>query len=352
MATVTILGAGVMGSAMAMPLADRGHTVRLVGTHLDSAIIDSVKASGRHPRLALQLPPGVTGFQHTGLAAAIAGDTEILLLGVAAAGVPWAIDRICESVHRPLTVLMITKGIAPKFDHLAALPDEVAAQVKARTGIAHRLAAIGGPCIAGELAARRQTATTIAAREAGLAAELCELLATGYYHPRASTDLIGVELCAAFKNFFAIAVGWAAGRLEQEPKAENGALNHNAAAIIFDQAIAEMMVLVRHHGGTDTSVWGMPGAGDLYVTCQAGRNSRLGRHLGAGLTFAQVKAGPMKDDTIEGAETGIAAAQTLRGLMASGAITPADLPLTTALLDALTANAPLTIPWDRLHRYA
>lgn len=350
MAVITILGAGVMGSAMCMPLADRGHAVRLVGTHLDAAIIDSVTSSGRHPKLGVDLPATVSAFQHAEFAAALGEDTDILLLGVAAAGVPWAIDRICETARRPLEVLMITKGIAPKPDHLATLPDEVSATVSARTGIRHRLAAIGGPCIAGELAARRHTGTTIAAREAGLPEELCRLLATDYYHPRPSADLVGVELCAAFKNFFAIAVGWAAGRLELEPKAENGALNHNPAAILFDQAIAEMLALVRHHGGSDASVWGMPGAGDLYVTCQAGRNSRLGRHLGQGLTYAAVKAGPMKQDTVEGAETGIAAAATLRSLMQWGRLDPARLPLTTALLATLTENAPFAVPWAKLHR--
>jgi glycerol-3-phosphate dehydrogenase (NAD(P)+) len=46
----------------------------------------------------------------------------------------------------------------------------------------------------------------------------------------------------------------------------------------------------------------MPGAGDLYVTCQAGRNSRLGNNLGRGLTYSRRRNGPMKGDTIEGAE--------------------------------------------------
>ena len=39
MKTVTILGAGVMGSAMTLPFADRGFEVRLVGTHLDLSLI-------------------------------------------------------------------------------------------------------------------------------------------------------------------------------------------------------------------------------------------------------------------------------------------------------------------------
>ena len=56
MTTVTILGAGVMGSSMALPFSDNGMKVRLVGTHLDDAIIASVKGNGRHPKLNITLP--------------------------------------------------------------------------------------------------------------------------------------------------------------------------------------------------------------------------------------------------------------------------------------------------------
>ena len=40
MAIVTIVGAGMMGSALAFPARENGHTVRIVGTHLDREIID------------------------------------------------------------------------------------------------------------------------------------------------------------------------------------------------------------------------------------------------------------------------------------------------------------------------
>ena len=43
MATITVLGAGMMGSALCVPLADRGHLVRLVGTHLDAEIVTSLR---------------------------------------------------------------------------------------------------------------------------------------------------------------------------------------------------------------------------------------------------------------------------------------------------------------------
>lgn len=350
MSTVTILGAGVMGSAMCLPAADRGHAVRLVGTHLDTEIIDSVKATGRHPKLNVKLPEGVTGFHHTEFAAALGSDTDLIVLGISSAGVNWTIDRLCETLKSALPVVMITKGMHPEADRLTALPDRVAAEVKRRTGLDLPIAAIGGPCIAGELAVRRQTGTVITSHELPLAQKLCDMLETDYYHPRLSPDVIGVEICAAFKNFFAIGVGWAAGHLEKMAATENRAFNHNAAAIIFDQAIRELMVLVRAHGGTEQSVWGMPGAGDLYVTCQAGRNSRLGNNLGRGLTYKQIKEGPMKGDTIEGAELGVTVAATLNAMMAAGRLDRKALPLTSALLAALTNDSALDIPWASFHR--
>jgi glycerol-3-phosphate dehydrogenase (NAD(P)+) len=349
--TLTILGAGVMGSAMCLPSRDRGHAVRLVGTHLDRDIIDSVKATGRHPKLNVKLPEGVQGFHHEDFAAALGNDTDLIVLGVSSAGVAWAIDRLCEALKAPVPIVMITKGMHPEEAKLTALPDRVASDVKRRIGLDLQVAAIGGPCIAGELAVRRHTGTVITAHDANLAQRIAAMLETDYYHPRVSADVIGVEICAAFKNFFAIGVGWAAGHLEKMAATENRAFNHNAAAIIFDQAIRELMILVRAHGGTAESVWGMPGAGDLYVTAQAGRNSRLGNNLGRGLTYSQTKDGPMKGDTIEGAELGVTVAATLRAMMRKGTLDARAIPLTNALLDALTQDKALDIPWSAFHRH-
>ena len=48
MATVVIVGAGMMGSALAFPARENGNEVRLVGTHLDREIIEtSIKTGSR-----------------------------------------------------------------------------------------------------------------------------------------------------------------------------------------------------------------------------------------------------------------------------------------------------------------
>jgi glycerol-3-phosphate dehydrogenase (NAD(P)+) len=349
MKIVTILGAGVMGTAMTLPFADRGFDIRLVGTHLDHEIIAGVRDTGKHPKLNVTLPPSVRPFTHDQLGNALGNDTDLILLGVSSAGVMWAIDQLSAVLSKPVPVLMITKGMAAQPDTLSNFPDLVANSLKQKLGFEVPIAAIAGPCIAGELAVRRNTGTVIVSHDFALALKLCETLETEYYHPRASRDMMGVETCAAFKNFFAIAVGWAHGVLEKSPTAENKALNNNAAAILFDQAVREMMVLVKILGGSPESVWGMPGVGDLYVTCQAGRNSRLGQHLGRGLSYAEIKQGPMKQDTIEGAELGITVSESIHAMIKIGKIDKRNLPLTLALLQTLTKNALFNPPWDLLH---
>ena len=56
MTTVSVLGSGIMATALSFPLADNGHDVRLVGTHLDRDIIDSIKKTGVHPGLDRKIP--------------------------------------------------------------------------------------------------------------------------------------------------------------------------------------------------------------------------------------------------------------------------------------------------------
>ena len=48
MKNITIIGAGMMGSALAFPARENWHEVRLVGTHLDREIIDGCIKNNRH----------------------------------------------------------------------------------------------------------------------------------------------------------------------------------------------------------------------------------------------------------------------------------------------------------------
>ena len=344
MARIAILGAGVMGSAMVVPAGALGHDVDLVGTHLDDAIVRSVAGNGWHPRLGLALPPTTRPLDWTRFPEAIAKSPDLILLGVSSAGVGWAIDRLAETLRAPVPILMITKGLHADGKTIEALPAVVARELKARTGLEPPVFAVGGPCIAGELAAQRDTRVVVTGATAEAAREAAGLFGAQFYHAAASADVIGVEVCAAFKNFYALAVGAAAGRLETQGRAENGAAMHNVAAGLFAQAIAEMATLTEALGGDPATAAGLAGAGDLYVTCLAGRNSRMGRLLGLGRAYSDAKAKDMPDDTVEGAELARALGPTLERMVETGRLPGAKLPLMGAVLDAINRDRPLA--WD------
>ena len=86
MTRVAILGTGQTCTALSVPLADNGHDVRLVGTHLDREIIDSIKTSRVHPDLGDELPTSVKAYQLEEAPEAFAG-AAIELSGVNSFGV-------------------------------------------------------------------------------------------------------------------------------------------------------------------------------------------------------------------------------------------------------------------------
>jgi len=350
MAKIIVLGAGVMGSAFAQLLADANNEVFLVGTHLDQDIIDRIQADRTHPRLKVKLPETIQAHSCHELRRIMDDRVRLIVFGVNSAGVDWAVAQIGASLKAPVPILMLTKGLAVRNQSIAVLPDMVAQGLSRHDLSGIPVAAVGGPCIAGELAARRESSVVIAHPDAGLLERLLDLVAAPYYHARGSADLTGVEVSAALKNFYTLAVGYAAGRLEQKGQAPNGALMHNLAAGLFTQALAEITYFVKFLGGHPSSVLGLAGAGDLYVTCQAGRNGRMGKLLGTGLLYREAKSKHMPDDTIEGAELALAVGPTFKQLVASGKIGSNAVPLTGAIVNAVCDNQPLHIPWNEFYR--
>ncbi|MEJ2166812.1 MAG: hypothetical protein P8X90_14885 [Desulfobacterales bacterium] len=350
MAKLIVLGAGVMGSAFAQLLADANNEVFLVGTHLDQDIIDSILADGTHPKLKVKLPEGIHAHSYNELGLIMDDRVRLMVFGVNSAGVDWAVAQIGPHLKAKVPILMLTKGLAVRNHAIAVLPDIVAQGLSRHDFSGIPVAAVGGPCIAGELAARRESSVVIAHPDAELVERLLNLVAAPYYHARGSADLIGVEVCAALKNFYTLAVGYAAGQLEQKGKAPNGALMHNLAAGLFTQALAEISYFVAYLGGHTSSVLGLAGAGDLYVTCQAGRNGRMGKLLGSGLLYREAKTKHMPEDTIEGAELALAIGRTFKQLVDSGEIDGNAVPLAGAIVEAICDNQPMQIPWKKFYR--
>ena len=324
MATFTILGAGMMGTAFAWPLRDRGHTVRLVGTHLDREIVSSIRESGRHPKLGLTVPDGVTAHQLEELEAMLR-DSDVLVLGVSSAGVRWAARQVGPYLAPGTPLGMVAKGLEWDGSRLALLPDVFLDELGDRARDVSPVA-VAGPCIAGELARRVPTAVVLASRSLGAAQAFAELVRAPYYHAFASDELVGVEVCAALKNAYAMGMAMPAGEHARSGGAPGSIAFHNLEAAVFAQAIHEMQRLIGLLGGNPHSAAWLPGVGDLDVTCNGGRTGRFGELLGRGLTPAEARE-QMAGATLECLEIlrsleSAVAAQVARGELAEG-----ELPL-------------------------
>ena len=348
MATITIVGAGMMGTALCWPAVDNGHRVRLVGTPLDTEIIESIRANRVHPRLMRAVPPQVETYFVDELPQAVNG-TDLVVGGVSSFGVDWFAQAVGPHLRPDLPVLSVTKGLVDLPDGtLLILP--VALQRGLPDGLRGNanLNAIGGPCTAHELAARRQTGVVYTGVDTGTLSWLRGLLATDYYHVWTSTDMVGVEACAALKNAYALGVGLAVGMMEAAGP-DGLADMYNPQAALFGQGCTEMRRLVAFLGGDPANVTWLPGAGDLYVTIFGGRTVRLGKLLGQGMTFKEARS-LMAGVTLESVEITTRAARALPKLAQRGLLDLADFPLLMHLDRILNHAESVNIPWDAFFR--
>jgi glycerol-3-phosphate dehydrogenase (NAD(P)+) len=344
---ITVVGAGVMGSALTFPAADNGHDVRLVGTHLDDEIIESCRARRFHPRLKREIHPNVRPYFHTQIAEAMQG-ADVIGIGVNSRGVHWAARAIGPYLRPGQTILMVTKGLESTPDgNLLILPDVLAADLPAAIRDKVNYAAIGGPSIAGELAARHHTNVVFVSRNGDILPRLRSLFSTPYYHIWTSTDMIGVEVCVAMKNPYALAVGLAEGVMEAKGDSDTaGARMYNYAAAIFAQGLAETARVVQLLGGGIETVFSLPGAGDLYVTTQGGRNSRMGRLLGLGIPYSAAVE-EMPGETIEGVDALVAIGPAIEKMIAQGRLEPDSMPLFRKMYQIVTRGEPVEFDFNR-----
>ena len=63
MPSITVLGAGAMGSGLTRPLVDSGWDVRLWGTWLDDHLIDAIEAGTPHPRINVVISDKVRTYR-------------------------------------------------------------------------------------------------------------------------------------------------------------------------------------------------------------------------------------------------------------------------------------------------
>ncbi len=317
--TIVIIGAGMMGSALSIPACDNGNTVRIVGTHLDRAIIDHARIHHEHPAMKRKLPDNITYYQIEDIEKALEG-ADLVIGGVSSFGVDWFAETILPLIPESVPILSVTKGLLDLPDGTLLTFPQV---YKQRTAKQLSFNAIGGPCTSYELADRRHSAVTFCGDDPAILRQLKAMLETDYYHISISTDVIGVECAVAMKNAYALGVTLAVGMIEKE-EGEGCTQAYNPQAAIFGQSVREMSKILKLIGGKEQNI--VYAAGDLYVTIFGGRTRKLGTLLGRGLSFSQAMA-ELSGITLESVSIATRTIRAMEALAQRGVVRREEFPL-------------------------
>ena len=342
MAIVVIVGAGMMGSALAFPARENGNEVRLVGTHLDRDIIETSIKTGRHPKFTRDFPEGVKYYQIEQLDEALKG-ADMIIGGVSSFGVEWFGEEILPRVPENTPVLSVTKGLMDTEDGKLLTYPEVWEQMLAAKGLKRCINAIGGPCTSYELVAHDQTEVAFCGYNMETLKKLKAIMATDYYHISLSTDVTGIESAVALKNGYALGIALTIG-LNQKAFGIDSELHFNSQAAIFGQAVKEMSRLLDYQGaGTLENL--CVGAGDLYVTVYGGRTRLVGILLGRGLNIDEAKA-ELNGVTLESLVVAVRVARAVKVAAKNGTLDVKDFPLLMHVDEIITDKKEVNIPWE------
>lgn len=271
--SVSVIGAGSWGTALAMALAECGLPVHLWCRHVEHAEQLTSSRENENYLPGVKLDKLITPTADLAVAA-----SAPLVLVVTPSGAVRSIASALAGVGlgSETVVVSCSKGIESHTGWRMS-------QILGSALPTNRMAVLSGPNHAEEVARRLATASVIACADHKVAESLQDVFRLPWFRVYTSTDVAGIELGGAIKNIFAIAGGIAEGL----------GLGDNAKAALVTRGLAEMIRLGTAMGGRAETFQGLSGVGDLVVTCYSehSRNHRLGRSLGQGKSLDDTLAG-------------------------------------------------------------
>jgi glycerol-3-phosphate dehydrogenase (NAD(P)+) len=270
--SVSVIGAGGWGTAIALLLARKGIEVSVWGH--DPVHVEAMRTS----RINEKYLPGIE------LPATISPTTSLddcLGCDILFVAVPSRyLGEVTGQLHagagsRKPILVSCTKGIEREQGLLMT-------EVMNHAFPGATAAVLSGPNLAGEIGRGIPAAAVIGCDDAAALAQVQALFEGTTFRPYSSADMRGIQLGGALKNIFAIASGVSDGF----------GLGENAKAALVTRSLAEMIRLGVAMGGQRETFSGLSGIGDLMVTCfsERSRNHQVGFRLGRGESLASITA--------------------------------------------------------------
>lgn len=322
MRTVTVLGAGSWGTALAVHLGTIGHDVRLWAR--DRALVEDMTTRRANAVYLpdITLPPGVVVTQT--LAEALR-DSELVVSAIPSHGCRAVIRAAAHDLAPRAVIVSATKGL--EVDTLLRMSEVIAQE----SGGAHPVVVLSGPSFALEVAQQLPTAILAASSDTAAMDVVQSEFRGQYFRLYGSDDVVGVEIGGALKNIIAIAAGVVEGL----------GLGHNATAALITRGLAELTRLACAAGGRRETLAGLSGLGDLVLTCTG--NLSRNRHVGI-----ELARGRQLPDILAGMKMIAEGVRTTGAALALGARYGIELPIAAQMAEVLAGRADVRTAIDTL----
>ncbi|MDU7071179.1 NAD(P)H-dependent glycerol-3-phosphate dehydrogenase [Campylobacter ureolyticus] len=175
-------------------------------------------------------------------------------------------------VYNNQKILVASKGINAKSG-------EFLHEIFAKFVSEDNLATLSGPSFSSEVLKKLPCAVVVSSKNGILAKDFCSFF-PHYIKAYSSDDVIGAEVCGAYKNVIAIASGICDGLN----------LGNNARASLISRGLVEIARFGKFFGAKDETFLGLSGAGDLFLTASSNlsRNYRVGFGLAKGKKIDEI----------------------------------------------------------------
>lgn len=274
MTRFAVFGAGSWGTAFSLVLADAGNDVMIWGRREELCREINVRHENPDYLPGVELPPGLRATHDPQEAL---DHAHIVVLALPAQHLRAHLRDWAPLIEDDALIVTLSKGI--EIGTSQRMSQVIAEVTGASPG---RVAAVSGPNLSHEIAAREPAAAVVACPDPAAAATLQSAFHTPSFRPYTTGDIVGVEIGGAVKNVIAVACGIAQGL----------GFGDNTRASIITRGLAEITRLGVALGAEAPTFAGLAGVGDLVATCSSplSRNRGFGERLGRGETVAQVVA--------------------------------------------------------------
>ena len=313
MKQIAVLGAGGMGTALAVLFARAAHTVRLWAR--DHATASEMARTGENSRHL----PGIRLPDHvlvTSAAKEACQSADLIVIAIPSSYLRVTLAGVSSAVPPSVPMLSVVKGIE---NETFARPSGISLETLGQRPVA----ILSGPSHAEEISRGLPASVVVAGTDEPLCGSIRDTLNHGMFRVYTNPDAVGVELAGALKNILGIAAGVCDGL----------GLGDNAKAAVLTRGLAEISRFGVSMGANPSTFFGLAGVGDVITTCYSkfGRNRMVGERIGRGESLDQVLG-----DMVNVAE-GVPTTRSVHHQARSRGI---DVPITDELYEILFEGKP------------